>query len=249
MSSIARLLWISASVACGRVSFDPIELIGRAVIPDSLDFNSRCGAQTGTTASIDIANDGDGELDVFSASADNGFTVITSLPLTIAPGERATIDVQAPAAVIGTDVPGGLKTGTLTLTTNDALHTVDLISTVTGAELAVTSAMMPGNPLVLDFQGSSGACPNVKGAIIENTGDADANVMISAGSGVALTGFASGVLPPGGNSSFTLRAITNGPCSGVGTVTYVATGDICSTTPTVLQATFTITGSSSCLCS
>jgi hypothetical protein len=250
MRSIARLLWTATAItACGRVSFEPIELSGQAVVPAQLDLGARCGAATGTTGTIEIENAGDADLEVFSADASNGFVVLTQTPIVVAPGARAKVDVQAPAAVIGTDVPGSLKSGVLTLTLNDGLATVDLTATVTGAELAVTSASMPGAPLVLDLQGSSGSCPNVIGGILENTGGGTAVLSLAASAGFAITGFSGGTLAESESSSFSVRAITNGPCSGVGTISYTATGDVCSTTPTVLTATFVITGSSSCLCS
>lgn len=250
MRSIARLLWTaSALTACGRFNFEPFELSGQAIVPAQLELGARCGAATGTTGTIEIENGGDAELEVFSAAATSGFVVLTPTPIVIAPGARANLDVQAPAAVVGTDVPGTLKAGVLTLTLNDGLATVDLTATVTGAELAVTSASMPGMPLVLDLQGTSGLCPNVIGGIVENTGGGTAVLTLSASSGFAISGFSGGTLADSESSSFSVRAITNGSCSGVGTISYTATGDVCATTPTVLAATFVITGSSTCLCS
>ncbi len=253
MRSIARLLWTATTItACGRLNFEPIEpieLSGQAIVPAQLDLGARCGAATGTTGTIEIENAGDADLEVFSAEATAGFVVLTPTPIVVTPGARAKVDVQAPAAVIGTDVPGSLKSGVLTLTLNDGLATVELTATVTGAALAVTSASMPGAPLVLDLQGSSGICPNVIGGILENKGGGTAILTLGASAGFAITGFSGGTLAESESSSFSVRAITNGPCSGVGTITYTATGDVCATTPTVLTATFMITGASTCLCS
>lgn len=248
MRSIARLLWTASVVtACGRLGFEPFELSGQAIVPAQLELGARCGAATGTTGTIEIENGGEAELEVRSATTTSGFVVLTPTPLVIAPGARANLDVQAPPAVIGTDVPGSLKSGVLTLTLNDGLATVELTATVTGAELALTG--VAGTPLALDLQGASGICPNEIVGILENKGGGIAVLGLSASSEFAISGFSGGTLAESESSSFSVRAITDGPCSGAGTITYTATGDVCSTTPTVLTATFVITGSSNCLCS
>jgi len=242
------MLWTTAAIAaCGRVNFEPFELVGRAVVPPTLDLEARCGATEGATGELEIQNVGDLDLEVLSATVDGGFAVLTPLPLTLAPGTGTKLEVRAPAAVIGTDQPGGIKAGVLTLVTSEAAYEVDVSATIRGAELAVTN--VEGNPLVLDLEGTSGACPSPRLVRLSNTGSGDAQITFTAASGFALGGFSGGPLGASASSTFTVRPATTGACSGAGTISYVATGEVCSTTPTVLQATFVITGSSSCLCS
>lgn len=252
MPCVARLLWSTlATAACGRVGFDAAARPGDgfATVAPMVELETRCGAVSPASLAVSITNDGVDELQVLTAQATNGFQVISRLPLVIAPGASASVGVQPPPAVIGTDRPGATKQGTLTLTTN-AVETptieVALVAKVVGAELAIVDTQ--GMPATLDLLGASGACP-VSSFRIVNTGTAPATVQLTSSAELGVSGFSGGLVDGSSSIAFTLRALSSGGCSGIGTVTYAATGDVCTTTPTVLQATFTISGASSCLCS
>jgi hypothetical protein len=140
-----------------------------------------------------------------------------------------------------------MKVGSLMVNVGDAAYTVMLVATVIGADFAITDAN--GQPTSFDLTGTSGVCPAPVSSRITNTGRGSATVTFAAQSGFAISGFSGGVLGPGEQGDFAVRVSTNGPCSGIGMIAYSATGEVCTEVPTVLQATFTISGSSSCACS
>ncbi len=121
---VARILWstLVVSAACGRVGFEAPARLGDgfASVAPMIALETRCGAASPAPVALAITNDGVEPLTVAAAQATGGFAVVTPLPLVIAPGASAVVELRPPAAVIGTDRPGDTKTGLLTLTTNAA---------------------------------------------------------------------------------------------------------------------------------
>ncbi len=240
VSWLASLIWsvvTAGAAACGRVGFD------RDVLQiDGLPlFESRCGQAT-LLAPITITNTSDTDLAI-DAIATGGFVIETALPLTIGAGDTVQLDVRAPAAVIGTDVPGTVKTGTLTMTAGDVVREIPLASTVVGASIAITDEM--GGPLSLDF--ITEGCPTPVSARLVNTGTTTARIMFTT-SAVELAGFSSGDVGPSDTVVFTIRPLSGSSCNGAFQVIYTATGDVCDAVPVTLPGTFSINGSSSCSC-
>lgn len=251
MPQVAHLLWSTlVAAACGRVGFEPEERTagGRANVAAEVALESRCGAALPAAVSVTISNDGGEDLAILSTDVTGGFTVITALPLTISPGTTAALDIRPPPAVIGTDRAGDLKTGMLTLTT-DAMTTptveVALVSTVIGAELELVD--LGGMPPTLDLMGASGACPSAD-LMLVNSGNVRADVTLSINGALQVGGVAGGLIDPTSSLAFTLGALTSDACAGTGMLGYTVTGDVCTETPVTLQATFTISGASSCSC-
>lgn len=229
------------------VDAPPVAIAG---VPAQVTAVSECGVATPPTVDVVVTNLGTAELVISGADANGGFVVTTTLPLTIAAGAQATLAVRPPAAVIGTDRGGSTKTGTLTLSTNapDLISpTVALIANVVGANVAFTNAA--GAPITLAFSGSSGACPAPQAVFIRNTGSAPMTFGAASASGFAFTGFSGGMIEAGGSVTQMVRPFATGSCSYAGAITYQVTGSVCSAPLATLQATFNITGTSSCFCS
>jgi len=251
--TLRHVLWtLVVAGGCGRLGFDSPELDpdteAVAEVAASLEVTTECGAFSLTEGSLAIRNVGADELVIEDAEATGGFSITTVLPISIAPGEQAALAIAAPAAVIGTDRGGDLKSGELTLYTNEAIvaRTVALSARVVGANIEFRSS---GNqPLDLTFSASSGLCPPARELQVHNSGTEP--VMVSASSSVGLAStFSSGMIDPNTASSGFLRATTSGPCVGTGTLTYMITGTSCTATPVVLMSSLTITGAGNCSCS
>jgi hypothetical protein len=249
VGSLARVLWSITTAgslgACGRIGFGDSPV---AAVATSLALRSECGVAV-TPGELAIENQGTAPLVIDQATATGGFSIVTPLPVTIAPGAVAALRVAPPPAVIGTDVGGAQKTGVLTIVTNEGetpSRDIALTATVVGANIAITDATSAA--LTLTFSGSSGLCPAPQPAYLANTGNAPVTLDAGAASGLALSGFSGGTLDPGASAMVLVWVTTGSACVGSGAVTYVVTGSACTTTPTVLQATFNITGSSSCFC-
>lgn len=272
---MARALWTVAAVAgCGRLGFDSHAAGGQdgpavdsprpADGPGSdapagsprlgtvtdLQVTSTCGGAN-DSIQVPISNLGTADLIITDAQFTNGFgtTVPISLPLQIPPGQLVRIDVVGPAAVIGTDLGGSVKTGTLTLVSNDPAGptVVPLADLVIGANVALDQGGSAVTSIALVASG--GACPATQFVALLNTGNADATVVFGGESDLVLASFTSGTLGSGSSSSASVRAFTQSACVETGTVTFTVTGNVCTETPLVLQGNVNITGASSCFCS
>lgn len=248
---LARVLWsltgVAALASCGRLGFSEDAI---AIVTPPLELVTECGVEP-SPGDVEILNDGTIPLVIEGATTTGGFSVLTPLPVVIQPEQSATLSIMPPAAVIGTDVSGALKTGILTLSTNEGVyltHTFDLIARVVGAQLGFAGASMP---VTLTFSAAS-ACPVAQGVTFVNTGDRDMSLALipPATSFKVTDGFAGSWTLDAGSSSYVSVAVdTAGPCSGSATVAYAVTGSVCSANPAVFDATFTITGLGNCACS
>ncbi len=220
-----------------------------ATVPATASVGTTCGVTPAPTTDLTIGNTGTAELVISAAEVTGGFTVVTTLPLTITPANTATLTIRAPVAVIGTDLGGSTKTGTLTLTTNQAgaSPTVALTSLVTGANLALVNSSNAVITSVM-FNATSG-CPAPQTVNVRNTGNAVAAVGNASGSAFLFSGFSPNDVNPGGSISHTISLFTFSPCSGAEAVTYSVTGTVCTTTPLPLALTFNVGSGSGCVCS
>lgn len=225
--------------------------LAMATFPATLTTTATCGVAVPATADVAVMNTGSEPLIIASATATGGFTVTTTTPLTIAPGASATLTVRPPAAVIGTDVGGTTKTGMLAFVTNETgapTRTVALSATVNGANLALVDNAGAALPAIMFTSGSG--CPVSQEVFLRNTGNLAATVTSPSASGFGFGGFSpSAVVGAGETINQPVSVSTLGPCTGTATVSYQATGTICTTLPVTLNASFTISGQSSCFCS
>ncbi len=218
----------------------------------TLPLVAACGDAAPPTADVTVTSGGGHALVISAASADNGFSVTTPVPLTIAPSQMATISVRPPAAVVGTDLGGSTVTGTLTLTTNDPgspTVTIALVSTIHGANISVVDAS--GSAVThFSFSSAGGECPAPQAVFIKNSGDVTVQVGTSAGSHFAFAGFASGDVSGGALLQQTVRPLEQGFCADTQEINYQVTGAVCSdASGLTLTATYNMNGASSCFCS
>jgi hypothetical protein len=234
-----------AAVKLAAVGKAPVAAIG-AVPAMSAD----CGAAAPATVDVPVSNTGDAPLTITAASASGGFVVTSAIPMTIAAGASGVVSVRPPLAVVGTDLGGSVKTGTLSLVTNEIAtptRTAALASTVMGANISLVDAA--GNPLTSLAFTADAACPAPQEVFVKNTGNVKVHLSPPPG-----TLFAAGFFSPsslvdgGGTISDALRPFTSKACTATETISYASSGPRC-TAPATLQATFTITGQSSCFCS
>lgn len=217
-------------------------------------MSASCGGATTNPVTITVANTGDAPLTITSASASGGFVLGTSFPLTIAANSSTTVSVRPPLAVIGSDVGGTTKSGTLSLVTNEIgnpTRSVALASTVIGANLEFTDTS--GNVLTTASFTALQQCPAAQTIYVKNTGNTSADVTITTPNFQLFrySGFSpsSTVAPaPSIGVSHVLSVWTvNSACAGTQAIQYTASGTICKL-PGALAASFNIGGQSSCFC-
>jgi len=254
---LASLLWTSA--ACGRIGFgalgatpgdaaNPVDTAAVAlVVPPTLSFDAVCGQAMAATADLTITNPGTAAATITDAVASTGFTVVTGLPLDIPAGGSATLTVRPPAAVVGTDIPGSAKTGTLTVTADGASYGVALSATTVGSTVELQT--LAGGTFVLALSGFSGQCPAPVSALLVNTGNTSANIVFETPTAFVLAGFSGGALDAGASALVQIRADTEAACSGSGSIGYNVPASSCDVEPTTIDGTFVITGASMCFCS
>jgi hypothetical protein len=253
--TLSLVLWSSLAGACGgdgvgHLPDAPVSGAPVASFAPTLATMAECGVAVPVGADLTVTNTGTADLVISAATADSGFTVTTTLPLTIAAGAHASVTVQPPVSVIGTDIGGATKTGTLTLDTNESatpVHTVNLTATVLGANIAFTD--VNGAPITAMLTDATGACPAPLAVFIHNSGTEPLTIGVGSASGFAFDGFSGGTVAAGGVVTQDIRPFTQGGCSGAAAITYQLTGMVCAGPTATLQATFNITGTSSCFCS
>lgn len=232
--------------ACGRMGFGTDAV---AIVTPPLEIVTECGVEP-TPATVEIMNDGSTPLVIERAEATGGFQITSRMPVTIEPGATASLDILAPPAVIGTDVSGAIKTGTLTVFTNaeEPEHTIELAARVVGAQIAFDAGGGITMPVTLTFSADN-ACPAPKGVTIYNNGDRPATFTLTSPSSFRIPAPFAGTLDAGQSGFFQVRVLTSAACTGSETISYAVTGSVCSSVPAVLDATFSITNAASCFCS
>jgi hypothetical protein len=229
--------------------------LATASFPAEVDtFSADCGVAIPDTVDVAIMNTGTQPLVIASASASNGFSVVTKVPVTIEPGASTALAVRPPESVIGTDIGGTVKLGTLSFVTNESgapTRTVTLRSTVNGANIELRASSEPtSKPLTAISMMSSTGCPDAFEVFIHNTGNQQVQLQQPFASGFGFQGFSpSSSLPPGQYVVAPMTASTAGECTDQGTLSYQATGTVCTELPIEIPISYTITGQSACFCS
>jgi hypothetical protein len=221
-----------------------------ALVPSFVPLSVECGsAEPAAPALFRIFNPGNEVLRVTGAAATNGFVVIGELPVEVQPGFAVSLAVRAPAAVIGTDVGGTVKTGKLTLETNDPRGNpeIELRSAIHGANLVLTNAQgMPLPRLDLTSESQS-SCPPPASVFVKNTGDKPSVVTVLENDYPIERVSDSSTVAAGASAEFEISPTLGGGCQTAGQVVYQVTGSVCSAAP-ILQVTQQVGGTSTCFC-
>lgn len=215
----------------------------------TLTMDAPCGGKA-SSGSLEVTNLTATEVTVSSITATGGFTVLTFGPLTVPASGTASVEIMPPDSVIGTDVGGATKTGTLTLVADQggALPTVALTATVVGANLTIGDETGAATSIALTS--ATSACPTPRAVFVRNSGNSSATIFSSGASNFALGSLSpSSDVAAGGAISQSISAFTFSACTGSEQLDYSVSGTVCSVTPLVLSASYTIAGSSSCFCS
>lgn len=223
--------------------------------PPALSFSSTlfmtapCGGKA-SSGFLEVTNLTAADVTVSSITATGGFSVLTFGPFAVPANGTVNIEIMPPDSVIGTDLGGAIKTGTLTLVADQggALPTVALSSTVVGANLTIGDEAGPATTIAL--QSATSSCPAPRAVFVRNSGNSSATIFSSGASNFALGSLSpSSDVAAGGSISQSISAFTFSACTGSEQLTYSVSGSVCTTTPLVLSASYTIAGSSSCFCS
>jgi hypothetical protein len=252
---LPSLLWASVTAAAlaGCETEDPSDAGAdgpAALVPLNLPFSVSCGAtEPPEPVRFQIINSGNEVLRVSSATASNGFVVTGELPVEVQPGAAVTLQVRAPAAVIGTDVGGTVKTGRLTLETNDPSGASEILlsSSIHGANLVLTNAENLPLPKLDLISESQSSCPSPVSVFVRNTGDVKADVTIGENDYPIERVSDSSTVDPGKSAEFEVSPILGDECQTGGQIIYQVTGQVCSAIP-VLEVTQQVGGASTCFC-
>jgi hypothetical protein len=265
---LSAVVWSTVSVAAGcgddapsfaDAAVDAATVDGapadasRAVagFPASVTTAIECGVAVPAIVDVTITNSGPDPLVIASATASDGFAVVTATPITIAAGASAALAVRPAPAVIGTDIGGSTRTGTLSFVTNesgDPTRTVALSAAIDGASLVVRDSPEPGDPLPVLSMSSTG-CPPSTQLFIHNVGNRPATLTSPTATGFGFGAFSpSEVVEPDDYVVQPVGVVTSGRCAGTAAIRYQATGAICSEQPAVVNGVFMITGPSVCTC-
>jgi hypothetical protein len=248
------LLWtaVGAATAAGCETEEPIDKSSgpAAVVPSNIELAASCGATTTESVKFQIINSGSEPLVVRSAVADNGFVVTAELPATVQPGAAISVSVRPPVAVIGTDVGGSVKTGTLNIESDDPDGTikVTLRSRIHGANLIYVDA--EDKPITkLAMTSADETCPAPGRFFIKNTGNEEAHVETPSGAYAVTRVSANDEILAGDKLEFTVSASSGSDCAISGQITYEPTTDtVCTIVPALEVSQLTNGSSDSCFC-
>jgi hypothetical protein len=205
-----------------------------------LDVNAGCESSQPDTGLL-IENGGSELLTINSASADSGYVVTATLPLSIPAGAGGTLLVTPPKPKASAQV-GDTSTGTLSFTTNEPgapTHTVALTTKLFGAHFEFTDhdGAPLGTTLTLTYLNES-TCPDTRKYRVHNTGNVAFTLhgpTFPASLGGTTTGPDGQSVAPddylelmvGGNSA------PGGVCSASGALSFSTTGSFCGSVPTL----------------
>lgn len=248
------LLWtaVGATTVAGCETDDPeVKSNGpAAVVPANVELAASCGATTTESVKFQIINSGNEPLVVRSATADNGFVVTAELPTTVQPGAAITVSVRPPVAVVGTDVGGSVKTGTLTVDSDDpnGAVKVTLRSRIHGANLVYVDAE---DKVItkLAMTSPDNNCPAPGRFFIKNTGNEEAHVETPEGA-YPVTRISEGdEILAGDKLEFSVSPSAGSDCAVNGQITYAPTTDtVCTISPALEISQLTNGTSDSCFC-
>ncbi|MEZ4360524.1 MAG: hypothetical protein R3B48_10100 [Kofleriaceae bacterium] len=245
----AGALGVVAGAACG--GDEPGEVPGgpAANIPAQVRFSVTCGDAEPAAQVFQVVNSGTEELLVRSAEVTGGFTVTAALPITLQPGANITFSVQPPAAEVGVDRGGSVKSGVLSIDTDDprGKTQVQLRAEVKGANLEFTDAegqpvsAVAVVPVGLD---DCGAAPHV---FLRNSGNAGVTYDSATGHHTVTRVAESSELPGGESLEFSVEPDATDACVINSDLSFTVTGDVCIAPPT-LTVTQTGDGGETCFC-
>jgi len=208
-----------------------------AVFPNTLEADVGCNMVT-PDASLLIRNSGDEPLVISSAQASSGYTVKTTLPLSVAPGSTGTLLVTPPAPS-ATAAAGTVSMGKLSFTTNEPgmpTHDVTLTTAVFEGSFEFTDSNgAPITTLTLAYD-SGGACPDLAKYRLHNTGNVTFTVsgptFPSHFSGTSL-GASGQAIPPDGYAELIVGAASTPgtACSATGDLSFTVMGVFCGAVP------------------
>ena len=207
-----------------------------AVFPSSLEVDVGCNSAA-PSAQLAIQNTGDQPLEITKATVSDGYTLSTTLPLTIAPGTSGTLSITP--VDTGAAGAGDMTTGTLSFTTNEpGTHTHDVTLNSTAFEGRFEFTDSNGTPittLTLAYD-SGGACPALTKYRIHNLGNATFSVLgptfpshfsgtkfSASGQPIAPDAYAEMIV--GGDSG------ADDACQGAGDLTFTVMGTFCGAVP------------------
>lgn len=224
-----------------------------AVFQSQLQVDVGCGMDMPDAALL-IKNQGAVPLVIQSASADAGYTLGATFPLSIASGASVALPVSAPAPAAGANA-GDMSSGTLTFKTNEPgspSHKVKLDTTLFGAKLSFADS--DGAPLTsIDLSYvSSSLCPDSFTYRVQNTGNVAFTLIgptFPAHFGGLDTGPNGVSVSPGNFTELKVRGISGDDhaCAASGELAFTATGAFCGTLPKV-SVTWPTNGEPSCTC-
>jgi hypothetical protein len=208
-----------------------------AVFPSTLEADVGCNMVT-PDASLLIRNTGDQPLVIATAKASAGYTMKTTLPLSIEPASGGTL-VVTPAAPSANAKPGSVSMGKLSFTTNEPgmpTHDVTLITDVFEGSFEFTDSNgTPITTLSLSYD-SGGACADPTKYRLHNTG----NVAFTVSGPTFATHFsgtnlgASGrAIPPDGYAELIVgpQSSPGTACSAAGDLSFTVMGAFCGAVP------------------
>lgn len=215
---------------------------GHFTVALDLDLTAECGGSQ-KLFPLALYNNSTKDVEISAASPPAGFSVIDPLPMVLAANQTGAVTVRAPAVVVGTDLAGSAKGGQLVLSTSEGEFTTDLSSITNGANLEITDAA--DKPLALAFSGAG--CPAPITAKITNWGNQGMVWSAPTPAGFRIEGFTSGTIGPNETKMITIRPYTTSACTGTEAISFTGAGAMC-TTPVVVQASFSLTGTPTCSC-
>ena len=241
-ASFSQVLWLlpTAGLAgCGRLGFDDGSSGASNHLPDAMAaidaaidappvgpklvvgtvpaMTAECGMAV-TTYDVPLSNPGDQDLVITQVALDDAttFAIVNKLPMTIPAGGAATMQVQPPASMVGTDRAKTVKTNTLNLTTNvpgGEVVPIAVSSTVMGANFDVVIA--GGGGKTMNLTTNDGTCPADRTITVTNSGNVSMAYAVqpSLTIGVTMSGFSSGAIGIGKAATTTFKAFTpSGAC-------------------------------------
>ncbi|MBK7534028.1 MAG: hypothetical protein IPI49_01395 [Myxococcales bacterium] len=260
---LTSILWISlgsAVIGCGEDDEGKDGTSGPSVIlPAQVELAVFCGVTAPEPVRFVVSNSGDKPLSITSATTTGGFKVIADLPNTVQPGATLAFSIEPPAAVVGTDMVGQVKTGKLTVNTDDPQGPSEVVlrAKVGGAKLEFQTMAGAAVPKI-DLISADSSCPAPATVFLKNTGTqpvtigefgGDYPVEAVVSSAEATTPGITATIAAGASVEYRISANDTEGCVPAGQVTYQVTGGAC-VSQVVLPVTQQVGGASdACFCS
>lgn len=194
------------------------EILG---LPTELMIPVVCGAARAGLA-VTVQNASDQRVTLERVDIEGAFQLETELPLSVEPGASQSLQLRTAPGVVGTDKPGDVRNGSLSVVSSVGNVSIALRGTVQGSTVSVDS--IPGAPLTkpIEFTCSSAGqtCPTQSFHIV-NTGDSPIKLAAPVGESDVVGAFVPGApeltLLPGAGVKVELRAAAGASVSSPGT--------------------------------